>query len=369
MTEAEYNEKMTEIRSGIDNAKTEDEVKEFEARAKDLKAQYEAEKETQIVKRSAFDASKARKGMAMNETKTPELEAREAFRAYMEQRADAQTKLSDVVVPETVEAMLEQDKSTGQILAQTTQTAYATGYNIALANIIGDEASWVAEGSSAESEKLTQSKISFMAHKVQKKIAVSREVKAMALPEFEAQVATKAITAITKAIETAIFTGAGTASPKGITKTTGVPAQEMQALTYAGLVALVGELPEEYDGNARFYMSKKTFFKILGLVDTQGQPIARVSTGLDGRNAHSLLGYDVCFTKALKAFDTASNDDPVIVLGDMSKYVVNTVAGTVLEPYTDHSADGYVYPATALVDGKVAVNEAFVIAKKKSAGE
>ena len=366
MTHEEMTAKIEGIKAEIDTAEDTAKVEELEKRAKTIKAEYDAEHA--VVKRSAFNAKEAMKGEHRKmDNKNEVLEQREAFRAYMEKRADGQTKTSDIAIPETVQGMLK-EKNVGKILAQTTQTAYPTGYTIALTDM-DDEATWVAEGSGAETAKNGQVKLSFMAHKAQKRIAVTREVKAMSLPEFEATCATKAITAVTKAIETAVFTGEGTSSPKGITKDSAVETVDVKALDYATLNEFVGALSEEYDDNARLYMNKKTFMGILGMVDTTGQPVCRTSINIDGKPAHAVLGYDVVFTKALPSFASATEGQAVLVIGDMSKYCVNFPQGTapVLEPYADHSVDGYVYEATALVDGKVAIPEAFVVAKKKVA--
>lgn len=359
------------ITSKIDEAGKVEDVKALVERAKELKAdiakaEEEARKEAEAkaeVRKSRFNPTEARKQMK-GESKMENQEKRQAFRDYMMTREDTTTVLTDVVVPTAVtEAITKTNPTLGKILAKTMQTNYPAGVDIPIFEIAGTKAEWASENGAFETKKASESKVSFKAYKLGKIYGMSREVQVMSLPEFEQNVAQKVVADTIEAKEDGIFNGTGTGQMKGILTETGLVKKDLSA-DFGSLVDLMGALPVEYDANAEFYMNKSTFYKFVGMTDTAGQPIARVNTGLGAEQTPVLLGRPVNFTKYLPAYDTAPESTPVVVFGDMSKYVVNTIWENKVSTHEDFTTDRHLVKAVSIVDGKAVLPEAFVAGTK-----
>jgi HK97 family phage major capsid protein len=176
---------------------------------------------------------------------------------------------------------------------------------------------------------------------------------------------------MTNAKEVAIFNGTGVGQPTGILKDAGV---KEVALTlaelgkYDKLVGACGNLAVGYRAGAEFAMASSTWDKIVGMVDSQGQPVARVNYGLNGATM-SLFGYPVNLVEAdrIKGVDTATaGTDYVIVLGQFNKYGLNSNGEIGVIKYVDHDHNQTVTKALEFVDGKVLDTNAFIKIKLKS---
>ena len=115
----------------------------------------------------------------------------------------------------------------------------------------------------------------------------------MALPVFETTFINNVVEAMTKALELSIISGTGSGQPKGILKETVAEGQNIDVaaggkLEYQTLIAAEASLPLAYENGAVWFMTKKTFMSFVGMVDTNGQPIARVNYGINGQADRSL---------------------------------------------------------------------------------
>lgn len=373
MTLEEMRAEYSGLTEKIENAETIDKVKELTARGKELKADIEkaekeekdkaeaearakaeAEKKEKEASRSNFDPRKALESRGRQGMST--LEAREKFREYMTTRTDATTVVADIKVPETItNAITRENPNLGRILAQTTQTQYPTGVEVPVIDITTAKASWVSENGKADKEKSGYGTVSFKAHKLQQRFAMSKEVQVMSIDEFESLVAKKVVAGAIEAEEEGIFVGTGSGQMKGITKATGTVSAEYEA-KYASILGIVAKLDDDFNG--AFYMKKEVFFNdILALTDDSGQPIARVNAGLTDGLQYTLLGRPVYTSKYVPA-DT-------IIYGDMTKYVVNTVWANKLTTHDDFDTDEHQVKGVSIVDGKPVLPQAFVVATKK----
>lgn len=365
------------ITSKINEATKVEDVKALVERAKELKAdiakaeqaEEEARKEAEAkaeARKSRFNPAEARK-QVKGDKKMENLQTREAFRDYMMTRADATTVLSDVVVPTAItEAITKTNPTLGKILAKTMQTNYPAGVDIPIFEIAGTKAEWASENGAFETKKASESTVSFKAYKLGKIYGMSKEVQVMSLPDFEQNVAQKVVADTIEAKEDGIFNGTGTGQMKGILKETGLVKKDISA-DFGSIIDLMGALPVEYDANAEFFMNKATFYKFMGMTDTTGQPIARVNAGLGAEQTPVLLGRPVNFTKYLPAYDTATAGTPVVVFGDMSKYVVNTIWENKVSTHDDFTTDRHLVKGVSIVDGKAVLPEAFVAGTKPEA--
>lgn len=309
------------------------------------------------------------------------MQYRKAFMDYVvrgtaiptEYRADAVTKTTDVgaVIPTTVlNQIVQQLESTGMILALVTRTAYKGGVAIPVSSV-KPVATWVAEGATSDKQKKTAAKdgmVTFAYHKLRCAVAVSLEVDNMAMSAFETLLINNIVEAMTKALEQAIISGSGTGQPKGITKETPATGQAIETakLTYEDICKVEGALPQAYEAGAVWCMSKSTFMGFIGMVDQQGQPIARVNYGMAGKPERVLLGRPVVCCDYLNSFAAASAGEVVAFVFNFKDYVLNTNYAMGVKKYEDNDTDDQVTKGIMLADGKVVDKNSLVTLKKKS---
>lgn len=267
------------------------------------------------------------------------------------------------VIPQTiVNRIVEKIEKVGNILNLVTRTYYKGGVVVPTSSA-KPTASWVAERGTTDTQKKALGSVTFAYNKLKVQIAVSLEVENVTLDIFEQTIVRQVSEAMARALDAAIINGRGTTTyhePLGILAETPVSGQtvevtESNALTYANLIAMEAALPEGYD-DAIYVMNKKTFVsQVLGMVDTTGQPIARVDSGIDGKPAYTLFGRHVEFTSQLAAYTggTVAADTIVAFLFRMEDYMLNTNLQPTISKYTDQDTDDEVTKCIMLADGKV----------------
>ena len=181
----------------------------------------------------------------------------------------------------------------------------------------------------------------------------------MALDAFEAKLAENVANAMVKAIEAAIIAGDGSGKPTGILAAdvpTGqsitIPAGGMDYKTLCDAEAAV---PAAAEGTAKWCMSKKTFMGFVAMVDQQGQPIARVNYGVNGKPERVLLGREVVITENMS--DAAK---PAFIF-DFSDYILNTIYDMGIQRKQDWDTEDMLTKAVMSVDGKVVNNTSLVV--------
>lgn len=317
-----------------------------------------------------------------NMEKRSTMEYRKAFMDYiqrgvasdvLETRADTftSTATASTVIPTTVmEEIVKASKISGNILAKVRKMNVKGGVRVPTLSVI-PTASWISEDVSSNRQGLTTGSVQFSYYGLEVKIAQSLLSEYTSIDAFEREFASLAVEAMTNAKEVAIFNGTGVGQPTGILKDAGV---KEVALTlaevgkYDKLVGACGNLAVGYRAGAEFAMASSTWDKIVGMVDSQGQPVARVNYGLNGV-AMSLFGYPVNLVEAdrIKGVDTATaGTDYVIVLGQFNKYGLNSNGEIGVVKYVDHDHNQTVTKALEFVDGKVLDTNAFIKIKLKS---
>ncbi|WP_333638527.1 phage major capsid protein [Tissierella praeacuta] len=289
--------------------------------------------------------------------------------------ANANTKTTDVgsVIPTTLlEKIIEKLESTGMILPLVTRTAYQGGLAIPTSSV-KPVATWTAEGSGSDKQKKTTGTITFNYFKLRCAVSVSFEVSVVTLGVFETTIINNIAEAMTKALEQSIISGTGSGQPKGIlTETPGADKNiEIGAaddVTYKTLVEAEAALDLAYESEAVWCMTKKTFMKFIGMVDSQKQPIARVNYGLAGRPERTLLGRTVVLNDYMTSLGATIEEDAVVAfLFNFKDYVLNTNYNITVKRYEDNDTDDQVTKALMLVDGKVVDKNSLVTITKKFA--
>lgn len=315
---------------------------------------------------------------------TNSIEYRNAFMAFAmsgtpipaELRADANTTTADVgaVIPTVlINRIVEKAESVGMILPLVNKTNYAAGVEIPVSTL-KPVATWVAEGASSDRQKLTASKVSFTHHKLRCEVSMSMEVGTMALSAFEGKLVEQVARAMVKAKENAVFNGTGTGQPKGILSETPEAGQAISltsgtGLSYEFLCECEAAIPEEYEAGAKWFMSKKSFMAFVGMVDANGQPVARVNYGIGGKPERTLLGREVITTGTyLPNFVAAPTADTTFAcIVDMSDYVLNSVYDMGIQRKQDWDTEDMLTKAVTACDGKLTDKGSLVTVTVKNA--
>ena len=378
----EYMELRDNLLAEAQKASEEGNQEEFDAKSKeitDLDAEWDAFAQRQANLNALKGAPKAPMGM-VEQTNTvmtelvadSDMEYRKAFMNYvlkgtpikMQNGTDYQTTTSDVgpVIPTTImNRIVELMESNGNILAKVTRTAFKGGVKVPV-SAAKPTAVWLAERAGGNTQKMDVSgSVVFGYYKLKVSVAVSLIVENVTLDIFEKTLSANIAEAMVRALEDAIINGTGSGQPKGILAETAavtieadVTASTGDGVTYATLLAMEGALPTAYENGAEWVMNKKFFYNyIQAIVDSNGQPIARVDAGIDGKLVHTIFGRPVNFTDHMAV---PTNDNPTGVFAFIAKledYMINTNMGVTVSRYVDESSDDTVTKAIMIADGKM----------------
>lgn len=290
---------------------------------------------------------------------------------------DANTKTTDVghVIPAPVmEKIIEKMEATGMILPLITRTSYKGGLAIPTSSV-KPTATWVAEGSGSTKQNKTTGSVTFNYYKLRCAVSVSLEVDTVTLAIFETTLINNVVEAMTKALEQAIISGTGGDyyQPTGILAETPATGQKIEItkagkVTYDKLVAAEAALPLAYENGAVWFMTKYTFMNcFVGMVDAEGQPIARVTYGIAGRPERTLLGRPVILNDYMSNYSAAPEADTVFAfLFNPKDYVLNSNLQMTIKKYEDNDTDDQITKAIMLVDGKVVDKNSLVTLVKKA---
>lgn len=311
------------------------------------------------------------------------MEYRSAFKDYVQKgvkndilqvRTDANTTTTTaatVIPTQIMEEIIKESKVSGNVLSKVRKMNVKGGVKIPTISAI-PTASWIDEDDGGERKNLTTGSVTFSYYGLEVKIAQSLLSEYVSIDAFEKEFASLAVEAMTNAKEIAIFNGTGSGQPTGILKTTGIVSHSIKAadfVKYDKLVEAAGKLSVGYRAGAEWYMASGTWDSVVGMVDTAGQPIARVNYGLDGI-ARSLLGYPVNLVESdrLKDLATATaGTEYFAVLGNMNKYAINSNGNLGVYKYRDEDKNQDVTKALEFCDGKVLDPKAFLCLKKATA--
>lgn len=318
-------------------------------------------------------------GNAPQGNKYDSIEYRNAFMAYvtsggkkeipLEYRAAGPTATDDIgaVIPNTiVQKIIDKLQASGMILREVTQTSLRGGVTYPKSTV-KPVASWVAEGKTSEKQKKTVTSVTFAYHKLRCAVSMTLEADTTSLAVFEQVLIANIAEAMIIGLEKSIVGGSGTGQPKGIIKEE-VPTERVvtvkKALAYADVVKAEAALPQAYEPNTKWVMTKKTFMTFVGQTDSAGQPIARVNYGTAGTPERYILGRPVICCDYLEALNESTAEGTVVAfLFDLRNYAINTNYKMGLKRYEDNETDDQVLKSIMLADGKVVDNEGLVLVK------
>ena len=286
---------------------------------------------------------------------------------------DANTKTTDVgtVIPTTtLQKIYEKMDKIGMVLPLVTNTGYKGGLSVPTSTA-KPTASWVAEGAGSEKQKYATGSITFAYHTLRGAVSMSYEVDNMAYPMFETMFVNGVANALVKAKETAIINGTGVGQPKGILKEAAagnIDVAKGKSLTYAQICEAEGMQDDE---SAIWAMTKKTYMsQIQGMVDQNGQPVARVNIGMNGRPEYTILGRPVVLLNKdyLASWSVAPDAAATIAfMYNFADYIFNSGVPMATKRYYDESVDDTICKAIEVCDGKSVRNDSLITVTLKNA--
>ena len=204
----------------------------------------------------------------------------------------------------------------------------------------------VAMGSAATDSADALAKVSLGIYKIIKTIEITADVAAMAVPAFEEWLVDRLANKVFRKICDLVVVGTGTNTLTGLATITAMTTDYTSTgVTYADLLNIVAELPSEYLPNAKWIVSRETFW--LGMKSLNSSSDVRVvNTDVGSPAAYNVLGFPVIID------DNASTD---IYFGDLQEgYVLNFGADVAVD--RDESVGfrtgSTVFRGMALCDGK-----------------
>src|SRR5690606_13249000 len=137
---------------------------------------------------------------------------------------------------------------------------------------------------------------------------------------------------------------------------------------YTTWPAVFAKVPRSYRSRMVLILNDADWHKhIVGMVDSTGQPVARVNYGLDGSIEERFLGREVIAVEdLLPSIDEASVGNVVGILVRLEDYMVNSNMAIRYRRYFDENTDEWISKATMIADGKLADPNGVVLIKKKA---
>lgn len=280
---------------------------------------------------------------------------------------------SSAVIPSTLlHEIIRELKTTGSIYSQLRQLNIQGGVEVPVLTLM-PEASWSGEAASAEQSVETKEKVVFTYHGLECKIAQTLLANVVTIKEFNDLFVPLAVEAIMKAIEIGVFKGTGEGQMLGITKDSRIPAKNVITLSSKEMTEfkswkkkVFGIIKKSYSAG-KFYMAEGTFQgEIDGMVDANGQPVARTNYGISGGSSYFFGGKAVETVEdfILTPYDAASEGEVIAVFGDLKNYGFNSNMKMETVKWTDHNTNKVYTKVILICDGKVLDPNGFIIIKK-----
>ncbi len=297
-----------------------------------------------------------------------------------ESRADATTLTSDIsyAIPSTIQnKVITELISYGGIYAKITKSNIKGGVSVPIGSF-DITATWVGDGQTSETKKVsTSGSVSFNYYLLEARVGTSLIASVTQLDVFESIMVERLVAAVVIAIEKAVFLGTGVNQPIGILTDVRVPASNKLTVALADLTfdkwqSNRNKLKTPYRKNPKnaFYCAQDTFDKYMfGLKDNNGQPIARVTSGIDGEPNYRFLGREVVIVEddVLPSFDDAAASAPFLVYGNLEQWVLNSNMAMTYDKVRDKLKNRIVDMVQTIADGKLLDANAVLIFKKPAA--
>ena len=178
-----------------------------------------------------------------------------------------------------------------------------------------NNAAVVAMGTAATDSADSLAKVNLGIYKIIKTIEITADVAAMAVPAFEDWLVDRLANKLFRKIADLVVVGTGSGTLTGLHTITAMSTDYTSTgVVYGDLLNIVAELPAEYLPNAKWIMSRQTFWGGVKALNSSSD-VRVVNTDVGSPAAYNVLGFPVIID------DNASTD---IYFGDLKEgYVLN----------------------------------------------
>ncbi len=294
----------------------------------------------------------------------------------LEMRTGENTTVADTgaVIPNTImQKIIVEMESYGNLYAGFTKLNIQGGVAIPIADI-KPVAKWVGEESGEDQKLGASNSIVFNYYGIEVKISQSILANVVTLEMFQKLFIPLATEAIVKGIEVAAINGKGSSENKllGVTKDTRVTnvvtLTEKEISSWSGWHKNVKKKIKKAYRDGIFILNQSTFDSYIdGMVDSNGQPIARVNYGINGEESYRFMGRTVETVESdiLPDYDDANDGDVIGIYMKLSDYVFNSNMAMTVVKWTDHETNKIKNKVMMIVDGKLADANGVILIKKK----
>lgn len=297
-----------------------------------------------------------------------------------EMRADAVTGTADAgaVIPTTYMNEIVREMGVyGEIFNRCRRMHVQGGVEFPILDLM-PTAKWITANtgtSESDAQKLQATEtISFRYYGLECKIAQTLLANVTTLAAFQELFVKLAAEAMVKALEIGIFNGTGSGQMLGITKDSRVKNVVTMSPTDMASWAqwkkkVFGKMKKAYRKGA-FYMAQGTFDGYIdGMVDDNGQPIARVNYGITDGETYRFGGKEVTTVEndVIADYEAAATGDVIGVFVDLSAYGINTNLEMQVVKWVDHDTNTIKNKAIMICDGKLIDASGVIVIKKGAA--
>lgn len=292
---------------------------------------------------------------------------------FTNQAASTSSTDAGAVIPTTMlKEIIRNLKERGVIFQKVRRLNVPAGVEIPILDL-APKATWSGENASEDQKISAKNKIAFKYYGLECKIAQSILVSIVSLDEFQSLFVELATEAVIAEIEKCVFVGTGSGQMLGVTKDSRVT--NIVELTDAEISdwsawkkKVFAKIPKRYQ-NGEFHMSQGTFEgQIDGMVDKNGQPVARVNYGMADAPQYRFGGKNVNTVESdvLPDYDTADNDAVVAVYMNLKDYIVNTSMNMTVVQWIDNDTNQKKTKVMLICDGKPGDTTGIILVKKNT---
>lgn len=287
-------------------------------------------------------------------------------------RADAFTTVATDVpnfVPTTLmNEIIEKEEMYGSLWPMLSKINVQGGVEYNTADFDA-EAKWVTETTPSDDQKLVDGdRISFSYHMLEVRLAQSLLSSVTTLSAFQRKFPEVAAKAMVKGLEKGYINGTGSGQMTGILTDSRIPTENKIALsaddisTWAGWHKNVKSKMKPPYNTGVFLMNYATFDTYIdGMVDTNGQPVARVNYGINGEEEYRFMGKRIMIVPddvlgdfdSLTGNDTYAADNVFAIFTQPSDYLVNSNMGMRSVRWVDEDTNVVKNKMQTIVDGKI----------------
>jgi len=396
MRKNEIRKRLTEIRGILTGAEQcdvtalETEVRALQSELSDIERRESIARDLSTGVVAGDPVAKPAETIATTEERTAEdpyatMEYRRSFMNFaqrgtpiaIEHRLDAFTDITEAaaLIPTTIlNELVKKMTAYGNLFSDVRKLNVRGGVNIPILSL-KPTATWITEATPSDRKKVTaNTAVSFSYFGLECKVATSLLANAVTLASFEAQVVDLVSEAMAKALDIGIAKGAGTTEMLGFTVDPRVPAANIITLASADFITWEGwkkkvfaKIPLAYRAGGSWVMAAGTFDGYIdGMVDANGQPIARTNYGIADGPQERFGGKPVKLVEddVIAAYDAAAVGDVVAAFLKLSDYGINSNMQMQMYRWLDHDLNQWVDKALLIADGKLIDPNGVILVKK-----